>query len=119
MPTKWHHIAGWIFKGSAQQTQNWSVDNLQFLDVLAPLKVGIQTFHQDMRVKVLAYWVPLGFAKSLCEALRSCQRGSVGSIDTCVLQLESAFRCRTTSLSLLRHQMQNAKENAWRTAEAR
>ena len=37
----------------------------------------------------------------------------------CVLQLESAFRCRTTSLSLLRHQMQNAKENAWRTAEAR
>ena len=119
MPTKWHHIAGWIFNGSTQQTQNWSVDNLQFLDVLAPLKVGIQTFRQDMRVKVLAYWVPFGFAKSLCEALRSCQRGSVGSIDTCVLQLESAFRCRTTSLSLLRHQMQNAKENAWRTAEAR
>ena len=37
----------------------------------------------------------------------------------CVLQLESAFRCRTTSMSLLRHQMQNAKENAWRAAEAR
>ena len=113
------------FNTSAPLSPFWTiscqiaVDNLQFLDLRAPLKVGIQTFHQDMRVKVLAYWVPLGFAKSLCEALRSCQRGSVGSIDTCVLQLESAFRCRTTSLSLLRHQMQNAQENARRTAEAR
>ena len=91
MPTKWHHIAGWVFKGSAQQTQKWSVDNLQFLDVLAPLKVGIQTFRQDMRVKVLAYWVPLGFAKSICEALRSCQKGSVGSIDTWLQQYATHF----------------------------
>ena len=68
-----------------------AVDNLQFLDLLAPLKVGIQTFHQDMRVKVLAYWVPLGFAKSLCEALRSCQKGSVGSIDTWLQQYATHF----------------------------
>ena len=84
-------LLGGFFKGSAQQTQKWSVDNLQFLDVLAPLKVGIQTFRQDMRVKVLAYWVPLGFAKSICEALRSCQKGSVGSIDTWLQQYATHF----------------------------
>ena len=84
-------LLGGFFKGSAQQTQKLSVDNLQLLDVLAPLKVGIQTFRQDMRVKVLAYWVPLGFAKSICEALRSCQKGSVGSIDTWLQQHATHF----------------------------
>ena len=36
-------------------------------------------------------WVPPGFAKSRCEALRSCQKGSVGSIDTWIQQHATHF----------------------------